>query len=81
MKLSTSILTVLLTQASAFSPSPLAASRASLTSVESAVARETETAADPMADVKYETEVNVEQKFKVADIDPKVNDPTIRVQT
>lgn len=81
MKLSTSILTVLLTQASAFSPSPLAASRASLTSVESAVARETETAADPMADVKYETEVNVEQKFKVADIDPKVNDPKIRVQT
>lgn len=81
MKLSTSILTVLLAQASAFSPSPLAASRASLTSVESTVARETETASDPMADVKYETEVNVEQKFKVADIDPKVNDPTIRVQT
>jgi hypothetical protein len=30
--------------------------------------------------VKYETEVNIEQKFKVKEIDPKTLDPNVRIQ-
>jgi light-harvesting complex I chlorophyll a/b binding protein 4 len=79
MKLSIGILATLLAQnASAFtSPS---ANRASVTSLASAVADSSTKSVD-LDDVKYETEVNVEQKFKVADVDPKINDPKYRVQT
>lgn len=31
--------------------------------------------------IKYNTDVNPEQKFKVKDVDPKILDPKVRVQT
>lgn len=81
MKLSTGILALLLAPtASAAFTSPTTKVGSFTTSLASTVAP-AQAAVDPLADVKYETEVNVEQKFKVADIDPKVNDPKFRVQT
>ena len=79
MKLSTSVLALLLVKNVSAFTSPMSG-RASV-SVSSSVAETSDVKADPLADVKYETTVNVEQKFKVADIDPKVNDKKFRVQT
>jgi hypothetical protein len=79
MKLSTSVLALLLVKNVSAFTSPMSG-RASV-SVSSSVAETSDMKADPLADVKYETTVNVEQKFKVADIDPKVNDKQFRVQT
>ncbi len=84
MKLSTGILTLLLTySASAAFTTPSNKVNVVKTSLSSTLGDVSASTAsvDPLSDVKYETEVSVDQKFKVADIDPKVNDPKFRVQT
>ena len=79
MKLSISILTALLAQSTFAFTTPQNVKFTS--SLSSAVADPSGDVSDALSDVKYETEVTVEQKFKVTDVDPKVNDPKFRVQT
>lgn len=85
MKLSTSILaSFLLTQnASAFTN--VSSNKVSFTALSSAVADPVSTASNDkmnrIKDVKYETTVDVEQKFKVAEVDATILDPKKRVQT
>jgi len=81
MKLYTSLLAFIsLQNAAAFAPPSVG--RVSI-SVSSTIAADEVVSARQSTDstVKYETEVDVEQKFKVADIDPKLRDPKFRVQT
>ena len=45
-----------------------------------AVAEEVKTPSEESM-IKYDTDVNTEQKFKVQEVDPKTLDPKLRVQT
>lgn len=82
MKLSTSILaSFLFTQGATAFTTPVN-KRASLNALSSAVVDpQSEKSAKTISEVKYETEVNVEQKFKVAEVDKTIFDPKKRVQT
>ncbi len=77
MKVSILALALSVQSASAFTAPSV---KSSYTQFASSVA-ESDVSSNTLSDVKYETDVNVEQKFKVADVDPKVLDPKKRVQT
>lgn len=85
MKLSKSILSVfLLTQTASAFTSPIHATKTTSSLRSTAVAEpstSSSTTTDRLSDVKYETDVNVEQKFKVAEVDKTILDPKKRVQT
>lgn len=90
MKLSSSILSAFLfTQTASAFTSQTNNNRAILSSLSSAVVAEPTTTAtnsevsDRLSDIKikYETDVDYEQKFKVAKVDPTIFDPKRRVQT
>ncbi len=77
MKLSILALALTAQNASAFTtPSSV---RTSFTQLASSVAEQTTT--NNLDSAKYETDVIVDPKFKVANVDPKVTDPKKRVQT
>ncbi len=78
MKLSIVAFALAAQNASAFTSPSI---KTSYTQLASTLADDVSSSSKPLNDVKYETTVNVEQKFKVADVDPAVNDPKKRVQT
>jgi len=86
MKISSTIVTLaLLPTASAFttssSPSSSIATSLSSAAVEDAPASTPATSLPPLNDVKYETDVNPERKFRIANVDPAIFNPRNRVQT
>ena len=82
MKLSTSILaSFLLSQGASAFTTPVNNKASLNTLFSSAVVDPQSEGSSNLSDVKYETEVNVEQKFKVAEVDKTILDPKKRVQT
>lgn len=77
MKLSILALALAAQNASAFTtPSSV---KSSFTQLASSVAEQPST--NSLDSAKYETDVIVDPKFKVANVDPKISDPKKRVQT
>lgn len=79
MKTASAVLALFIAQnASAFAPAGIAKTTSSLFAATS-TAKVTQSLKEDS--IKYETDVDVEQKFKVVDVDPATFDPKKRVQT
>lgn len=79
MKTASAVLALFIAQnASAFAPAGIAKTTSSLFAATS-TAKVTQSLKEDS--IKYETDVDVEQKFKVVDVDPATLDPKKRVQT